>query len=419
MDVGGRAAARAGRPHPETHAMSTAAPALLLALPFFFAPAQDGAIIHSMDDLKVRDPKEKGRAEAVEGKVGKAVKFTFDEGCSGAFCMTPLRGAPEWDRAAGFSFWVKGDGSRRFGGLQFIWNEDYAVRYDYMFPIDGTDWRKITVAWRDLVPALPSPGAKFLDPKTGNAPSKITALWFGKWWYWRDYGAHSYAVDELRLEPRIDLDASPYLPAGAPLDRVLAKLKAGKPVTIVTMGDSLTDYNHWANKPVNWPTLLSKKLAEKYKSEVKIVNPAIGGTQLRQGLVLLPRWLAEAPEPDLVTVCYGANDWESGMRGPMFRETCLETADRVRRATRGKSDLLFLSTIPAVEMWTSRAELADAVRTAARERSAGLADAAKAFLEAGREDKEKLFCRDKVHLGPEGHELVARTVVEAIERGGR
>ena len=26
-----------------------------------------------------------------------------------------------------------------------------------------------------------------------------------------------------------------------------------------------------------------------------IVNPAIGGTQLRQNLVLIPRWLAKAP----------------------------------------------------------------------------------------------------------------------------
>ena len=34
----------------------------------------DGPLIHSMDDLKVRDPKEKGRAESVEGKLGKAVE---------------------------------------------------------------------------------------------------------------------------------------------------------------------------------------------------------------------------------------------------------------------------------------------------------------------------------------------------------
>src|SRR5204863_6292182 len=159
------------------------------------------------------------------------------------------------------------------------------------------------------------------------------------------------------------LDQNLYAPAGAPLERVLAKLKAGKPVAIVTMGDSLTDYNHWANKAVpNWPTLLAKKIKDKYKSEVKIVNPAIGGTQLRQGLVLIPRWVAEAPEPDLVTVCYGGNDCESGMRVEMFREPARETIDRVRRCTHGKSDVMFLTIVPSVANWTTMVELCDAVR---------------------------------------------------------
>ena len=32
--------------------------------------------------------------------------------------------------------------------------------------------------------------------------------------------------------------------------------------------------------------------------KVAVINPAIGGTQLRQNLVLMPRWLQQAPEPD-------------------------------------------------------------------------------------------------------------------------
>jgi lysophospholipase L1-like esterase len=327
-----------------------------------------------------------------------------------------LRGAADWDRAAGFSYWVKGDGSKHAGGLQFIWNDDYAARYDFMFPIDGGGWRKVAVAWRDLVPVLP--GAKFLDPSSGSAPSRLSALWFGKWWYWRDYAAHSYAIDELRLEPSIPPDPDPEAPAGAPLGRVLARLKAGKPVTIVTMGDSLTDFNHWANKPVNWPTLLVRGIREKYKVDAKVVNPAIGGTQMRQGLVLIPRWLAEAPEPDLVTVAYGYNDWDAGMRGEAFRATAAEAIDRVRRATRGKADVLLLTTTPAFDRWTAMGELAEAARAAARQRKAGLADTEKAFHAVAPERREPLFCRDKVHLGPAGHEAVAATVLAAIEGSG-
>jgi len=389
---------------------------LALLLPVLLV--QDGPLIHSMDDLKVRNPEKNGRAETVEGKVGKAVKFSFDKDCSGAFCMTPIRGNADWDQAAGFSFWVKGDGSKNFGGLQFIWNDDYAARYDYMFPIDSTEWRKIVVPWRDLTPAMPPPSAKFLDPKTGNAPSKLCTLWFGKWWYWREYAAHSYTIDEIRLEPTIVLDADLHLPAGAPLGRVQAKLKAGKPITIVTMGDSLTDTHHWANRTVNWPGLLTKKLQDR-KIDVKIINPAIGGTELRQNLVLMPRWLAEAPEPDLVTVCFGGNDWNSGMRGPMFEETCRIAVDRIRRATKGKADVLLLTTVPSLEMWKTRDELGAAVRAVAKERHAGLADVEKLFHAVPEDQREKLFCSDKVHMGPAGHETLAAAVLAAIESGGQ
>jgi lysophospholipase L1-like esterase len=391
---------------------------LLLASPLALAQEPAGPLIHSMDDLKVRNPEKNGRAETVDGKVGKAVKFSFDKDCSGAFCMTPLRATADWDKAAGFSFWVKGDGSKNFGGIQFIWNDDYAARYDYMFPIDSTDWKKIVVPWRDLTPAMPPPSAKFLDPKTGNAPSKLSSLWFGKWWYWREYGAHSYTVDEMRLEPTIALDTNLYVPSGAPLERVQAKLKAGKPLTIVTMGDSLTDTRHWANRTVNWPGLLTKKLQER-KIEARIVNPAIGGTELRQNLVLMPRWLAEAPEPDLVTVCFGGNDWNSGMRGEMFRETVRETIDRIRRATKGKADVLILTTVPSLEMWETRNELGEAARAAAAERKAGLADAEKAFHAVGEDRRAKLYCTDKVHLDPPGHEILASLVLAAIESGGK
>jgi lysophospholipase L1-like esterase len=379
--------------------------------------ALGGELIHSMDDLRARLSKDKVRVETVEGKFGKAARFAFDDGCQGVFAMTSIRGTPEWDRARGFSFWVKGDGSRRFGGLQFIWNEDYSARYDLMFPIDGTEWKKIDVAWEDVVPVLPK--SPFLDPKGPRAPSRLSALWFGKWWYWRDYGAHSYAIDEMRLEGALERGPAPAPPGGAPLERVRARLEARRPVTIVTMGDSLTDFQHWANKPVNWPTLLATRLKEKYGSEVRLINPAIGGTQLRQGLVLLPRWRAEAPEPDLVTIFYGYNDWDAGMRGEEFRETLREAVDRVRRATGGRADVLLLTTCPALERWTTMSPLAEAVRSAAADRRAGLADVEKAFHAVPEAEREKLFCRDRVHLGPAGHETVAGTVLSALEQAGR
>ena len=96
------------------------------------------------------------------------------------------------------------------------------------------------------------------------------------------------------------------------------------------------------------------------------MNPAIGGTQLRQNLILIPRWLARAPEPDLVTIFFGGNDWDAGMRGEEFTRACEDAVDRVRRATRGKADVLLITTNPTATRWTETAELAEACRRAAR-----------------------------------------------------
>jgi lysophospholipase L1-like esterase len=372
-----------------------------------------------MDQLHFQSPKDKGKADLVEGKFGKAVRFSFAKDSQGAFFSSNTHGKPAWDQAAGFSFWVKGDGSDAFGGLELIYDDNYAVRYDNYFPIKNKEWTKVTVGWRDLVPVLPGPKSVSLGGKGGNRASRVSGLWFGKWWYWREYPAHSFTVDEIRLEEKIAENPRNYSPEGQPLARVLAKLKAGKPITVVTAGDSLTDFHHWANRKVSWPEILKKQIRKKYHSEGNIINPAIGGTQLRQNLVLMPRWLAKASQPDLVTFCFGGNDWEAGMRGSQFRDSYEDAIDRVRHATKGRSDILILTTVPSVARRQTMVELAEACRKAAKNRKAGLADVEKAFLAAGGDKKERLFAWDQTHLGPVGHELVADTVLKAIERAGK
>jgi hypothetical protein len=153
--------------------------------------AESGGPIDSMDAATfVPLPKmeDKVRIEVVDGHSGQALRFSFADGSKGAFAARkgqPLA-TPDWDKAAGISFWVKGDGSPCFGGLEFVWNENYALRYDCAFPINSTEWKKIVIPWRDFVPTLPGPGSKLLDASKGNAPSKISQFWIGKSWYCSD-----------------------------------------------------------------------------------------------------------------------------------------------------------------------------------------------------------------------------------------
>jgi lysophospholipase L1-like esterase len=385
---------------------------LLALLVAASAARADGPVILSMDELRHAPPKEKGTAELVEGKVGKAVRFAFEAGAKSAFFTTNARGTPDWDRAAGFSFSVRGYGTDGFGGLQFIHGDDYAARYDLCFPVRGTEWTKVTVAWRDLAPVTAK--AELLSPTGAFRPSKLAGPWVGKWWYWRDYPAVTFALDDIRLESSVPADRSDAPPAGDPLARVRAKLRAGKPVTVVTLGDSLTDTRHWANRQTVWPDLVRDRIKGRFGSAVTVVNPAIGGTELKQNLALIPTWSTATPRPDLVTVLFGGNDWNSGVRGEAFAAACRDAVDRVRRATGGSADVLLMTTVPAADRWDTYAELEAAAKRAAADRNAGLVDAAAAVRAAGAGDHAKPFAWDKVHLGPAGHAAVADAVLEAL-----
>ncbi len=356
-----------------------------------------------------------GTAEVVEGKFNKAVKFTFVDKASGGFFVGRVHPDGDWDKADGFSFWVKGDGSSNFGGIELIDRDDYSLRDGYCFPIQSTEWKKIVVPWRELTPELASAP---IGGAEGYSPAKFGSFNFGKWFYWRDYPAHSFTIDQIALEPKIvDEPSLPVnLPAG--LTRLRAKLRGHQPITIVTMGDSLTDEHHWANRKVVWHHLLGDALKAKYHVDVKIINPAIGGTTLSQNMVLMPRWEIEAPTPDLVTIWFGGNDWASKVRGPRFAEYVKIAVDRIRRQTHGSADILLMTTCPSHDEWDTRKEMEEAVQQVAREKQTGLADVAAAFRDIGSPDtllKKEYWVWDKVHLARKGHQLTSVVVLGAIE----
>ena len=198
---------------------------LVLSSPSF---AQQEGLISSMDEMRFAPPKEKGSASLVEGRVGKAVRFRFESDAASMFFTSNIHGQVEWDKADGFSFWVRGNEASGFGGLDFIYDDDYSVRYDLCFPVKKGEWTKITTAWQDLVPVLPGPRSKPLGTTGGNAPSRLSALFVGKWWYWAVYPAISFDVDEIRLERKIDRDTTDYRPEGPPLGRCPPEAEGGQ-----------------------------------------------------------------------------------------------------------------------------------------------------------------------------------------------
>ncbi len=353
-----------------------------------------------------------GTVELVEGKFNKAVRFSFADGLGPGFMTASVPANKDWDRAVGISFYVRGDGSTNWAGLELIDRNDYSLRYACCFPIDSTEWKKIVVPWRDLIPELAAP---LIASQGGYAPSEFGNLWFGKWFYWREYPAHAFAIDQVSLETEIPVQAEIRPEPG--LRRLRAKLGAKQAVTIVTMGDSLTDQRHWANRQTLWAKILAAQLREKTGSAVTLVNPAIGGTTLSQNLVLMPRWLRQTPKPDLVTVWFGYNDWDTGLRGARFKEYLQLAVDRIRRLTGGSADVLLVTPCPAFKRWDTMSELEQAVKEVAREKQTAVVDIAGEVRRAGSAEaalQQGYWAWDNVHLGTNGHRLVAEVVLKTI-----
>ena len=72
---------------------------------------------------------------------------TFLENAKANFFTAWYNPTVNWDDFAGLSFWVKGDGSNSWGGIQLIDGDDYALRYGFAFPIKSTEWEKVVIPW--------------------------------------------------------------------------------------------------------------------------------------------------------------------------------------------------------------------------------------------------------------------------------
>lgn len=121
----------------------------------------------------------------------------------------------------------------------------------------------------------------------------------------------------------------------AALAKTLARLRAKQPLTIGVSGDSISaGYNASgvvaaAPGQAAYPDLVAAQLEATYGGEVKLVNRAIAGWSIANGIDDLPKILAEKPQ--LILVAYGMND--VGRRDPAwFKERTQTLVEQVRQA---------------------------------------------------------------------------------------
>ncbi|MGL4550811.1 MAG: GDSL-type esterase/lipase family protein, partial [Gemmataceae bacterium] len=104
---------------------------------------------------------------------------------------------------------------------------------------------------------------------------------------------------------------APVTTAGS-LPRTLARLRAGKALTLGVSGDSIStglDASALSNAPPNqpgYPDLVAAQLRAAFGGAVTLKNRAVSGWSVANGVADLDKLLAE--KPDLVVVAYGMND---------------------------------------------------------------------------------------------------------------
>ncbi len=270
--------------------------------------------------------------------------------------------------------------------------------------------------WADLAPEFANPAMvdPRIDPASSTPPSQIESIRFYKWYYWGVVPAHTYAIDDIQLVDTIAPDTRDLRPVGDPLARVKAKLQADLPISIVTMGDSLTDINHGAQRSTNtsWPAYLKDRLEAATTSDVTITNVAVGGNMTPHGVVLMQRWLATLPQPDLVIILFGYNDVDGVGNGTTLEMLMKDAVRRVRAATNGASDILLINNIPDKADGDARPYVAAAILAAATAENAGIADTYALFT-AQTDAVRETWYFDAVHINSAGQSSVAG-VVEAV-----
>jgi lysophospholipase L1-like esterase len=174
----------------------------------------------------------------------------------------------------------------------------------------------------DLFPPKDSPNS--YRHRVGH-PDQNLLYRAGRWFHDRNVEV----TYRRRDKPGSKLDVADTLP------KTIARLKAGKPLTLGVSGDSIStglDASATAGAPPHqpgYPDLVAAQLEAGFGGRVTVKNRAVAGWSVANGLADVDRLVAE--KPDLVVMAYGMND--VGRRDPKwFGKQSRALLDRVRAA---------------------------------------------------------------------------------------
>jgi lysophospholipase L1-like esterase len=207
----------------------------------------------------------------------------------------------------------------------------YEAGKDYDLAADGRGLvrtagsRILFVKSDDLFPPKGSP--RSIAAKAGD-PGRSVLFDNGHWFHDRQVEM-TYTRKGAKWSGHVPSFAAKELP------KTIAKLRAGRPLTMAVSGDSISfGYNASRLSKVEpfqpaYPELVAAQLEATHGSKVKLVNRTVSGWTADKGLADLDRLLDS--KPDLVLIAYGMND-VSARNPSAFKATVSKMLTRIRSA---------------------------------------------------------------------------------------
>jgi lysophospholipase L1-like esterase len=311
-------------------------------------------------------------------------------------------------------FEVKGNGADNMASVLLSAGK-MPFGFEAAFSLTNDEWHEVEIPLREFsrnYKGVPQPDgySTYIEQ-----PEALRFIAFGRglWFHRYAMADWDFSVRNVQLVSDAEVKPVPQVYSKG-LEKTHALIRAGKPINILMLGDSITE----SGRKHSYAHQMAKKLTEKYGVDCAIHNAAIGGHTVRAGHFIFPRSIAKMPDPDLVTIFYGANDCHVTKGAELFQSQIEALIDTVRIATDGKADIMLFTGVQRLngdktESNGAVEKLVPGVYAAAKSRETALCDTIPIYAEMDQEKRLKVY-KDTIHPTPEGHVFIGGIMHKAI-----
>ena len=313
----------------------------------------------------------------------------------------------------GIVFKVKGDGSNNYGNLTIAGTQLFGLRTT--FTVKNTQWVEYRVAFKDMAPfsdfsTVPSEavaGNKFYEITIGDNRS----IGPGN----QKRTPYKYLIKDLYLtDEKFPENASPL--KSAAISSAAAKMKSGKVVSMLFLGDSITAGTGLNDRKKECYAAQLTGILQKHFNNPSISwrTGAVGGFHTYEVLSYLDRDLA-AGTPDAVFILIGYNSRTSGQNSAVYENHLELMIKRIMQKTAGKSAIVLIPPVPGVPRFTTQQDMAEICRKLAKKYDLATIDLDKHIEALGPAQYKEKYLRDAIHPNAAGHKFFAQTLFELFK----